>query len=152
KPIEYLRGYAELAVSFEYEEPLPSSSMSVRGVSFDVNGMAFHAPVGVCGLIPTWNVPIHVTMQKIGPALATGCTMVVKPSPYSPLINLELARIIDETDLPKGVLNVVTGESADISRELVTNPMIDKVSFTGSVATGKAIARGAADTLKRVHL
>src|SRR5262249_5931304 len=75
-----------------------------------------------------------------------------KPSPYAPLVNLELARIIDETDLPKGVFNVVTGESVEIARELVANPMIDKVSFTGSVATGKAIARAAADTLKRVHL
>jgi acyl-CoA reductase-like NAD-dependent aldehyde dehydrogenase len=78
--------------------------------------------------------------------------MVVKPSPYAPIANLELARIIAETDLPPGVLNVVTGESSAISQELVSHPAIDKVSFTGSVATGKAILRAGADTLKRVHL
>ncbi|HYC22911.1 MAG TPA: aldehyde dehydrogenase family protein [Candidatus Bathyarchaeia archaeon] len=152
KPIEYMRNYAELAVSFDYEEMLPVAQASFRGFPLDINGMAYHAPVGVCGLVPTWNVPLHVTVEKVGPALATGCTMVVKPSPYAPLANLELARIIDETDLPKGVFNVVTGEGTDIARELVSHPMIDKVSFTGSVATGKAIARAAADTLKRVHL
>src|SRR5437762_2737552 len=109
-------------------------------------------PAGVCGLIPTWNFPLFVTVQKLGPALATGCTMVFKPSPYGPLINLFLAEIVAEADLPPGVVNFVTGQSNAIAETLVSDPRIDKVSFTGSVATGKKIMEAAAKTLKRVHL
>src|SRR5207302_449480 len=90
--------------------------------------------------------------QMLGPALATGCTMVFKPSPYGPLINLMLAEIVAEADLPPGVVNFVTGQSNAIAETLVTDPRIDKLSFTGSVATGKKIMAAAAATLKRVHL
>ncbi|HZP43778.1 MAG TPA: aldehyde dehydrogenase family protein, partial [Candidatus Binatia bacterium] len=86
------------------------------------------------------------------PALATGCTMVFKPSPWGPLVNLLLAEIVAEADLPPGVVNFVTGQSTAIAEALVTDPRIDKVSFTGSVATGKKIMAAAAATLKRVHL
>ncbi|MGH7860373.1 MAG: aldehyde dehydrogenase family protein, partial [Candidatus Binatia bacterium] len=108
--------------------------------------------VGVCGLIPTWNFPLFVSVQKLGPAIACGNTMVVKPSPYVPLIDLLLAEVIEECDLPKGVYNVVTGEGAEIGAELVESPLVDKVSFTGSVATGKKIMEAASRSLKRVHL
>src|SRR5207249_368484 len=116
------------------------------------SAIVYRQPAGVCGLIPTWNFPLFVTVQKLGPALATGCTMVFKPSPYGPLINLLLAEIVAEADLPPGVVNFVTGESNAIAETLVSDPRIDKVSFTGSVATGKKILAAAAATLKRVHL
>ncbi len=152
QPLNMIRHYAELALSFDFEEPLPAR-VSEGPLGTAVNcGFVHRQPAGVCGLIPTWNFPLFVTVQKLGPALATGCTMVFKPSPYGPLINLMLAEIIAEADLPPGVVNFVTGQSNAIAEALVADPRIDKLSFTGSVATGKKIMRTAADTLKRVHL
>jgi len=152
QPIEMLRNYAELALSFDFEEPLPTR-VSHGPMGSQVNsGIVYRQPVGVCGLIPTWNFPLFVTVQKLGPALAAGCTMVFKPSPYGPLINLLLAEIIAEADLPNGVVNFVTGQSNAIAEALCADPRIDKVSFTGSVATGKKIMEAASKTLKRVHL
>jgi aldehyde dehydrogenase (NAD+) len=151
-PIEQARTYAELALRFEFEEPLPPrATMGPLGPQMN-NGIVYRQPVGVCGMIPTWNFPVFVAMQKLGPALATGCTAVFKSSPYGPLINLFLADVCAEADLPPGVLNWVTGQSTAISQALVEDPRIDKVSFTGSVATGKAIMAAASKTLKRVHL
>jgi aldehyde dehydrogenase (NAD+) len=151
-PLQLLETYADLATSFEFQHILPMvASQSPMG-TFVSNAMAYHQPVGVCGLIPTWNFPFFVTAQKIGPALATGCTMVLKPSPYVPVIDLVIAEVIETCDLPKGVFNVVTGESPDLGAALVESPLIDKISYTGSVATGKRIMAAAAPTLKRVHL
>jgi acyl-CoA reductase-like NAD-dependent aldehyde dehydrogenase len=152
QPIRLLRHYAELALTFEFEEQLPARvSESMLGTQVNA-GMVYRHPAGVCGLIPTWNFPLFVAVQKLGPALATGCTMVFKPSPWGPLINLLLAEIVAEADLPPGVVNFVTGQSNAIAETLVSDPRIDKVSFTGSVATGKKILEAAAKTLKRVHL
>jgi aldehyde dehydrogenase (NAD+) len=152
QPINMLRHYAELALTFEFEEPLPTRvTESMLGTVVN-SGIVNRQPAGVCGLIPTWNFPVFVTVQKLGPALATGCTMVFKPSPYGPLINLFLAELIAEADLPPGVVNFVTGQSNAIAETLVSDPRIDKVSFTGSVATGKKIMAAAGQTLKRVHL
>jgi aldehyde dehydrogenase (NAD+) len=152
QPIRNLRRYAELARSFDFEEPLPARvTESMLGTQVNC-GMVHRQPVGVCGLIPTWNFPVYVAAQKLGPALATGCTMVFKPSPWGPLVNLFLAELIAEADLPAGVVNFVTGQSTAIAEALVADPRIDKVSFTGSVATGKRIMEAAAKTLKRVHL
>jgi aldehyde dehydrogenase (NAD+) len=151
-PIRLLRHYAELALTFPFEEPLPER-VSEGPLGTQINRViVYRQPAGVCGLIPTWNFPVFVTAQKLGPALATGCTMVFKPSPYGPLINLFIADLIAEADLPPGVVNVVTGQSSAISEALVADPRIDKVSFTGSVATGKKIMEAASRTLKRVHL
>jgi acyl-CoA reductase-like NAD-dependent aldehyde dehydrogenase len=152
QPIRMLRHYADLALSFEFEEMLPArASESPLGTHLN-SSMVHRQPVGVCGLIPTWNFPVFVTVQKLAPALATGCTMVFKPSPWGPLINLFLAEVVAEADLPPGVVNVVTGQSTAIAEALVSDPRIDKVSFTGSVATGRRILEAAAQTLKRVHL
>src|SRR6184192_1095528 len=152
QPIRMMRNYAELALGFDFEEQLPTRvSESMLGTQVN-SGIVYRHPAGVCGLIPTWNFPLFVTVQKLGPALATGCTMVFKPSPYGPLINLLLAEIVAEADLQPGVVNFVTGESNAIAETLVSDPRIDKVSFTGSVATGKKILAAAAATLKRVHL
>ena len=151
--ILHLYDYADLAMTFDFEEMVQPIVMGHGpGGGRLINSMVFHAPVGVCGLIPTWNYPLFTTIQKVGPALAAGSTMVVKTPPYAPLVNLLLAKCVAESDLPKGVFNVVTGEGVDISTELVDNPMVDKVSFTGSVATGKKIMEAGAKTLKRVHL
>ncbi len=151
-PIELLASYADLAHSYRFEETLPPA-ISFSPVNPGVNNtMVVRQPAGVCGLIPTWNFPLFVSAQKIGPALAAGCTMVVKPSPFVPVIDLLLAEIIEQCDLPRGVFNVVTGENPDLGSTLVSSPLVDRVSFTGSVGTGKAIMAAAAPTLKRVHL
>jgi aldehyde dehydrogenase (NAD+) len=152
KPFELLTSYADLALTFDFEVPLPVDvTQTPAGVQVS-NAMVVHQPVGVCGLIPTWNFPFFVTAQKIGPALATGCTMVIKPSPYAPLLDLLIAEAVEECDLPPGVFNVVTGESPDLGAALVESPLIDKISYTGSAATGQRIMAAAAPTLKRVHL
>jgi acyl-CoA reductase-like NAD-dependent aldehyde dehydrogenase len=151
-PIAQLRGYAELATRFSWDEPLaPVQGLTAVGMQ-TVHGVAHHQPAGVCGLIPTWNFPLFVTAEKIGPAIATGCTMVVKPSPWGPLVDLLVAEIIAECDLPPGVFNVVTGQGPELGAELAESPLVDKISFTGSVSIGKKVALAAAGTLKRVHL
>jgi aldehyde dehydrogenase (NAD+) len=151
-PMAMLANYADLATSFAFEEMLPVLvSQSPMGAQVN-NAMVYHQPVGVCGLIPTWNFPFFVSAQKIGPALATGCTMVIKPSPYVPLIDLLIAEAIEECDLPPGVFNVVSGSSPELGAQLVDSPLVDKISFTGSVSTGKRIMAAASASLKRVHL
>ncbi len=152
QPIAFLHHWADLARTFEFEEPLPArAGQGPMGPQLNC-GVVYRQPVGVCGLIPTWNFPAYVTIQKLGPALATGCTSVFKPSPYGPLINLFRAEAIAEADLPPGVVNFVTGQSPAIAEALVTDPRIDKISFTGSVATGRKIIQASAQNLKRVHL
>src|SRR3954447_5553528 len=107
-------------------------------------------PVGVVGQIAPWNYPLMMAVWKIGPALATGNTIVLKPAPTTPLTTLLLGEIAAEF-FPKGVLNVVAGGN-EAGQAIVTHPEVDMVSLTGSVETGKWIARAAADSLKRVHL
>ncbi len=108
-------------------------------------------PVGVIGQIAPWNYPLMMAVWKIGPALAAGNTIVLKPAETTPLTTLKLGELAGEI-LPPGVLNVITGHGDPAGRALVTHPEVDMVSLTGSVETGKWIARNAADTLKRVHL
>ena len=151
-PFQLLGRYAELARSYRFEEALPVVvSETPMGTTVN-NSMVYHQAVGVCGLIPTWNFPLFTTVQKIGPALAAGCTMISKPSPYGPLVDLVVAEALEECDLPPGVFNVVTGDRPALGAGLVDSPLVDKISFTGSVPTGKAIMAAAAPTLKRVHL
>ncbi len=108
-------------------------------------------PVGVIGQISPWNYPLMMAVWKIGPALAAGNTIVLKPAETTPLSTLKLAEFAAEI-FPKGVLNVITGHGDPAGSTLVTHPDVDMVSLTGSVGTGKWIASHAADTLKRVHL
>ena len=152
RPIELLRMYADLALQFPFEVMLPVVPVPTAMGIVAGNSMAVHQPVGVCGLIPTWNFPLFVSVQKLGPAIAAGNTMVFKPSPYMPLVDLLLAQILEGCDLPPGVYNVVTGQGSELGTELVESPLVDKISFTGSVATGKKIMEVASRTLKRVHL
>ncbi len=110
-------------------------------------------PLGVVGSITPWNYPLMMAIWKIGPALATGNTVVLKPSELTPLTTLRMAELIAEHEiLPAGVLNVVTGQGETAGASLVTHPLVRLISLTGSVGTGKAIARAASDSLARVHL
>jgi betaine-aldehyde dehydrogenase len=108
-------------------------------------------PVGVVGQIAPWNYPLLMAVWKLGPALAAGCTVVLKPAPTTPLSALLLADLFEQAGLPAGVVNVVTGGN-DTGQALVEHPDVRMVSLTGSTATGKKIMATAANTLKRVHL
>ncbi|ABB05798.1 Aldehyde dehydrogenase [Burkholderia lata] len=110
-----------------------------------------HLPVGVVGAIVPWNIPILGALSKLGPALAAGCTTVLKPSPDTPLSSFLLAEVARAADLRPGVFNLVSAGTAGSVR-LVEHPGVDKIAFTGSTAVGKQIARGCADTLKRCSL
>jgi aldehyde dehydrogenase (NAD+) len=109
-------------------------------------------PVGVVGAIVPWNSPLVLAMWKLAPALAAGCTFVLKPSDHTPVSALEFARRFEEAGFPPGVLNVVTANSPDTSRALVEHPGVDKVAFTGSTRVGIAVAQGAATHLARTTL
>lgn len=109
-------------------------------------------PIGVVAAIIPWNFPLKMAIWKLGPALAAGNTVVLKPSQETSVTAMELARLIHEVGLPRGVVNIITGFGPDAGRELTTNPMVDKVAFTGSTAVGRQIMQAAASTLKRITL
>jgi len=108
-------------------------------------------PVGVVGLIIPWNFPLLLASWKLGPALATGCTVVIKPAEQTPLTTLRFGELAMEAGIPAGVLNILTG-GPETGKAIVRHPGIDKIAFTGSTSVGKEIMRGAADTLKRITL
>lgn len=110
-----------------------------------------HEPVGVVGQITPWNYPLMMAVWKLGPALAAGCTVVLKPAPGTPLTSLLLGELVKQAGIPDGVVNVVSGGNAT-GQALVDHPLVRMVSLTGSTETGKTIMRSAASTLKRVHL
>ncbi|MGH9171323.1 MAG: aldehyde dehydrogenase family protein [Acidimicrobiales bacterium] len=122
---------------FEFEEP-SGGTLLVR------------EPIGVCGLITPWNWPLNQIACKVAPALATGCTMVLKPSEVAPLNAIMLADILDEAGVPSGVFNLVNGDGANVGAPLSAHPLVDMVSFTGSTRAGIEVARAAAPTVKRV--
>ena len=115
--------------------------------------LVVHEPVGVCGLIVPWNSPISLLSWKLGPALAAGCTVVIKPAGYTSGITMEFMKLMGGIQgLPPGVLNAITGPGEPVGSELVRSPMVDKVSFTGSTETGRTIMEMAASNLKKVNL
>ncbi|WP_445206620.1 MULTISPECIES: aldehyde dehydrogenase family protein [unclassified Aeribacillus] len=109
-------------------------------------------PVGVCGQIIPWNYPLMMAAWKVAPALAAGCTVVLKPASYTPITAYMLAEICHEAGVPAGVLNVITGSGSEIGPYMTEHPGIDKVAFTGETETGKDIMKRASETLKRVTL
>lgn len=109
-------------------------------------------PIGVCGLIVPWNFPLAIAIWKLGPALAAGNTVVMKPASETPVTALMLATLAEEAGLPPGVINVVSGPGGTAGARLVAHPGVDKVSLTGETTTGKTIMREAAETLKRITL
>lgn len=123
--------------------------MSVPG---NWHGYTTHEALGVAALIVPWNAPFAITCTKVSAALAAGCTVVLKPAELAPMSGLRLAELVAQTGFPAGAVNVVTGLGADAGAALVAHPGIDKISFTGSTATGKAILRQSVGDLKRVSL
>lgn len=109
-------------------------------------------PIGVCGLITPWNWPLNQISLKVGPAIAAGCTMVLKPSEYSSFSAQIFAEIMEEALVPHGVFNMIYGYGADVGAAITHHPDIDYISFTGSLAIGKSIINNSANTLKRVTL
>ncbi len=123
-------------------------------MSVPANSMSFvvREPLGVCGQIIPWNFPLLMSAWKLAPALAAGCTVILKPSELTPLTALELAGLIHEAGLPPGVVNIVTGPGAGAGEELAQNKLCDKVAFTGGTLTGRKILEGASSNLKKVTL
>ena len=129
----------------------------VNGETIDGHGVNRHIytlkqPIGVVGAITPWNFPLPMEVAKIAPALAAGCTVVLKPAELTPLTAIKLAHLIQEVGIPPGVVNILTGYGDPAGKALVEHPDVDKISFTGSTATGKWIVQAAAGTLKRVTL
>jgi betaine-aldehyde dehydrogenase len=116
------------------------------------NSLVVREPVGVVGAITPWNYPLHQITAKIAPAIAVGCTVVVKPSEVAPLNAFILAEIIDSIGLPPGVFNLVTGYGPEVGEAIASHPLVDMVSFTGSTRAGKRVSSLASESVKRVAL
>jgi acyl-CoA reductase-like NAD-dependent aldehyde dehydrogenase len=126
-----------------------------HGESIPVDGgvdVTFREPLGVCGLIVPWNFPLNIASWKLGPALACGNTVVLKPAELTPLSALRLGELALEAGIPEGVVNVVVGPGRVVGQRLVEHPDVAKIAFTGSTEVGASVMRGAADTVKRVTL
>lgn len=148
-PVAHLRDMAERVIpGFTWERPMDPTIAPGRGIS---QGQLRREPFGVCALIPAYNFPFFLGMMKLIPALAAGCTAVLKPAPATPLESLLMGDFADAVGLPPGVLNVVTGD-IEAGRDLTTNPMVDLVSFTGSDAVGRLVYIQAAASMKKVVL
>lgn len=140
----FLLWYAEEA-SRGYGEWIPSSTKSKRL-------LVIPKPIGVVAAITPWNFPSSMITRKLGPALAAGCTTVLKPSPETPLSAIEIVKIFEEAGMPPGVVNLVTGDAQEIGKEMLTNKEVKLITFTGSTAVGKYLMREASDTVKKVSL
>ena len=128
---------ARVLAQYEFEERMGS-------------GIIRREPIGVCGLITPWNWPLNQVASKVAPALATGCTVVLKPSEIAPLGAMMFAEIVDDAGIPAGVFNLINGDGPTVGEAIAAHPGIDMVSFTGSTAAGVRVAKLAADTIKRV--
>ncbi len=155
KPLAEARAEVDYAASFTefyaeeakriYGEIIPTSKKSGRM-------LVLKQPVGVVGAITPWNFPLAMITRKISPALAAGCTLVVKPAPETPLCALALAELAVRAGVPPGVLNVVTGDPEAIGGELTSNPLVRMITFTGSTEVGKLLMRQSAATVKKLSL
>ena len=154
KPLgEAKEDVAEAAFIFEYYGGWVTKIMGeIPPVGPDAMSLVVKEPVGVAGLITPWNYPILMAVQKVAPALAAGCTAVLKPAEQTPMTALELPAILEEAGVPPGAFNVITGFGPTAGAPLVESPKVDKVGFTGSVEVGRTVLRSGADTLKRVTL
>ncbi|HHZ09664.1 MAG TPA: aldehyde dehydrogenase family protein [Rhizobiales bacterium] len=139
--------YADMAEAAEAAGPMPIPLGDTRFTSKVV-----HEPLGVVGAIVPWNYPLLMAAWKVAPALAAGCTIVLKPSELTPMTAVELARITEAAGLPKGVFNLVTGYGAEAGAPLAGHPGVDKVAFTGSVPTGSKVMQAAAADIKAISL
>jgi acyl-CoA reductase-like NAD-dependent aldehyde dehydrogenase len=139
--------FADLAESYVWQQPGPIATVPVLSQS-----VIHREPIGVVGAIAPWNFPLLLTLWKVGPALAAGNSVVVKPDEHTPLSILEFARIAERNGLPPGVLNVVPGDGPDAGARLASHPDVGKIAFTGSTAVGREIMRLAAGNVKQVTL
>jgi betaine-aldehyde dehydrogenase len=144
---------ADVATCFEYYGGLATKVLGhVNPVPDNALSLALREPVGVAGQIIPWNYPLLMAAWKLAPALAAGCTCVLKPAEQTPLTVLVLAGWLAEMGFPPGVVNIVTGDGESAGAPLVAHPGVDKIAFTGSSVVGKQILKSAADTVKRVTL
>jgi len=139
---DHIKTFINQFQNFEFENYLDEEKANY--ISYE--------PIGVCALITPWNWPINQIALKVLPALAAGCTMILKPSEIAPLSAMLFAEMIHEAGFPKGVFNLVNGDGPGVGTQLSSHPDIDMVSFTGSTRAGKLITKNAADTIKRVSL
>ena len=153
KPINGARG--EVAMVADVFHFYAGAVDKRHGETIPVAGgvdMTFREPLGVVGLIVPWNFPLNISSWKLGPALATGNTIVLKPAELTPLSALRLAELALEAGIPEGVLNVVVGKGSVVGQRLVDHPDVAKIGFTGSTEVGRGVMEGAARTIKRVTL
>ncbi len=139
----HIKSFIRYLKNFEFEKPLGEHAPNQRLI---------YEPKGVCALITPWNWPMNQVCLKVMPAIASGCTMVLKPSELAPLSSMILAEIIDEIKFPKGVFNLVNGDGATTGDALTSHPDINMISFTGSTRAGALISQNAAKDFKRVSL
>ena len=139
----HIKSFIKYLKEFNFDKPLNDHLTNQRII---------YEPKGVCALITPWNWPMNQVCLKVIPALASGCTMVLKPSEIAPLSSMILAEIIDEANFPKGVFNLVNGDGATTGEELTRHPNIDMISFTGSTRAGALISQNAAKDFKRISL
>ena len=155
KPLAEARGEIAYGASFiewfaeegkrAYGEVVPTHQASARI-------LVIRQPIGVAAMITPWNFPNAMITRKAGPALAAGCTVVLKPAEQTPFSALAMAELAERAGIPKGVLNIVTGDAPAIGKELCANPIVRKLSFTGSTEVGRILMRQSADTIKKLSL
>jgi succinate-semialdehyde dehydrogenase/glutarate-semialdehyde dehydrogenase len=155
KPLGEARG--EIAMGAAFIEWFAEEARRVYGDvipphAADKRILVFKQPVGVCAAITPWNFPSAMITRKVAPAIAAGCTVVLKPAEATPLSALALAALAERAGLPKGVFNVITGDAATIGGELTGNPIVRKLSFTGSTEIGKLLMKQCSGTLKKLSL
>jgi aldehyde dehydrogenase (NAD+) len=148
-PIDGLDFIADLLDSYQWDQDLGEA----KPMGIPTRRRIYREPAGVVAAITPWNFPNQITLAKLGPALAAGCTVVLKPAQDTPWTGAELGRLIaEQTDIPPGVVNVVTSSRPDAGRRLTADPRVDLISFTGSTATGRDVMASAAATTKKVFL
>jgi acyl-CoA reductase-like NAD-dependent aldehyde dehydrogenase len=138
-PLNVLKSHVGILEEFDFTDQI-------------ANSLILKEAVGVVGAISPWNFPIQLVMAKLAPALAAGCTVVLKPSEYTPLTAFILAEILEEAGLPAGVFNIVTGDGPTVGEAISRHPLVNMVSMTGSTRAGKQVFAAASQTIKRMHL
>ncbi|MBR0724664.1 NAD-dependent succinate-semialdehyde dehydrogenase [Bradyrhizobium manausense] len=155
KPLEESKGEIRYGASFVKwfaEEARRIGGSTIPSPTPDRRIVILKEPVGVCAIITPWNFPNAMITRKVAPALAAGCTVVIKPSDFTPYSALALAVLAERAGIPAGVINIVTGLPSEIGAEIMANETVRKISFTGSTRVGSLLMRGAADSVKRVSL
>lgn len=155
KPLQEAVNEINYGNSFNYwfaEEAKRVYGDVIPTVANDRRLLVIKQPIGVCAAITPWNFPSSMITRKCAPALAVGCTVVIKPAEATPFSALALAVLAEEAGFPPGVLNIITGDPVAIGQELSTNPLVDKLSFTGSTRVGKLLMKQCSDTVKKMSL